>query len=149
MARFVVMALMMISYLPRIVLGSLLLAGLGGCQSADTTHATPAVSVSPAGTTVVTATDSAGVPTAIVSTLNQDALAAGHAIYTQRCAVCHGEDGRKGANGAHDLTKSNLNTTGRIYMVKNGLGKMPGFKDQLSDAEMEQVVAYSLTLTSD
>ncbi|UOR05159.1 cytochrome c [Hymenobacter aerilatus] len=116
---------------------------LAACSSTDTTRATPGVSVSPNGIVV----DSAGeVPEAIVGTLQQDALAAGQAIFTQRCAACHGEDGRKGANGAHDLTKSNLNTTGRIYMVKNGLGKMPGFKDQLSDAEIEQVVAYSLTL---
>jgi len=140
---------MMTSFLPRTMLSSLLLAGLGGCQSADTTRAAPDISVSPAGTSVVTDTNSAGAPTAIVTTLNQDALATGQAIFTQRCAVCHGENGRKGLNGAHDLTKSNLNTTGRIYMVQHGLGKMPSFKDQLSDSEIEQVVAYSLTLKGD
>ena len=119
------------------------LSALPACTSTDTTRAAPEVSVSPRGIVV----DPAGpAPAAIVGTLQLDALAAGHALFTQRCAACHGADGRKGLNGAHDLTKSNLNTTGRIYMVKNGLGNMPGFKDQLSDAEIEQVVAYSLTL---
>jgi cytochrome c6 len=73
-------------------------------------------------------------------------LAAGQAIFTRRCAPCHGADGKKGLNGAHDLTRSNLNATGRVYMVTNGLGKMPAFKAQLTAAEIEQVVAYSLTL---
>ena len=101
------------------------------------------MSVSPRGIVV----DSGGAaPAAIVGTLQLDALAAGHALFTQRCAACHGADGRKGLNGAHDLTKSNLNTTGRIYLVTHGLGNMPAFKPPLSDSEIEQVVAYSLTL---
>ncbi|MCB2406822.1 c-type cytochrome [Hymenobacter lucidus] len=70
----------------------------------------------------------------------------GKALYTQNCAVCHGADGKKGLNGAHDLTKSNLNTAGRVYMVTQGLGKMPGFKTQLTDEQIYQVVEYSLTL---
>jgi cytochrome c6 len=70
----------------------------------------------------------------------------GQAIFTRRCVVCHGADGRKGLNGAHDLTKSNLNATGRVYIVTNGLGKMPSFKKQLTPAEIDAVVAYSLTL---
>jgi len=73
-------------------------------------------------------------------------LEAGKTIFTRRCAVCHGADGKKGLNGAHDLTKSNLNATGRVYMVTKGLGKMPSFQQQLTLAEIEQVVAYSLTL---
>lgn len=75
-----------------------------------------------------------------------DALAAGKALFTQNCAVCHGSDGKLGLNGAHDLTKSNLNTAGRVYIVTQGLGKMPAFKDRLTEAQIQQVVAYSLTL---
>ncbi|MBD2714199.1 cytochrome c [Microvirga sp. STR05] len=73
-------------------------------------------------------------------------LAAGKALFQQNCEVCHGPDGKRGLNGAHDLTKSNLNTAGRVYMVTQGLGKMPAFKGQLTDAQIQQVVAYSLTL---
>jgi mono/diheme cytochrome c family protein len=75
-----------------------------------------------------------------------EALVSGKALYIKNCAVCHGPDGRLGRNGAHDLSTSNLNTTGRVYMVTNGLGKMPGFQNQLTPEQIDQVVAYSLTL---
>lgn len=74
------------------------------------------------------------------------ALQAGKSLFQQNCAVCHGPDGKLGLNGAHDLTKSNLNTAGRVYMVTQGLGKMPSFKGQLTETQIQQVVAYSLTL---
>ncbi|WBO83701.1 c-type cytochrome [Hymenobacter yonginensis] len=73
-------------------------------------------------------------------------LAAGQALFAKNCVVCHGPDGQRGLNGAHDLTKSNLNTAGRVYLVTNGLGKMPAFQGKLTDAQIQQVVAYSLTL---
>lgn len=70
----------------------------------------------------------------------------GKIIFQQNCARCHGANGRLGKNGAHDLTKSNLNDFGRVYLVVNGLGKMPAFKAKLTAAQVQQVVAYSLTL---
>lgn len=73
-------------------------------------------------------------------------LTSGKVLFNKNCAVCHGSDGKLGLNGAHDLSKSNLNTTGRVYMVTQGLGKMPSFKDQLTPEQIQQVVAYSLTL---
>ncbi|OWP65031.1 hypothetical protein CDA63_01340 [Hymenobacter amundsenii] len=74
------------------------------------------------------------------------ALATGETLFAQNCALCHGANGKLGLNGAHDLTKSNLNAAGRTYMVVNGLGKMPSFKGQLTEEQIQQVVAYSLTL---
>jgi mono/diheme cytochrome c family protein len=74
------------------------------------------------------------------------ALTEGKVLFTKNCAVCHGSDGKLGLNGAHDLSKSNLNTTGRVYMVTQGLGKMPAFKGQLTPEQIQAVVAYSLTL---
>ena len=70
----------------------------------------------------------------------------GQKLYSVYCARCHGKDGRLGANGAHDLTKSNLNAMGRTYLVTNGMGKMPAFSTEMSAAEIQRVVAYSLTL---
>ncbi|TVT40239.1 cytochrome c [Hymenobacter setariae] len=70
----------------------------------------------------------------------------GQLIFQKNCQRCHGKDGRLGLNGAHDLTKSNLNTMGRTYLVINGMGKMPAFNKTLTAAQIEQVVAYSLTL---
>ena len=72
--------------------------------------------------------------------------APGQLIFQQNCVRCHGQDGRLGRNGAHDLTKSNLNAFGRNYLVVNGMGKMPAFAKKLTPAQIEQVVAYSLTL---
>jgi len=70
----------------------------------------------------------------------------GQAIFQKNCARCHGANGKLGLNGAHDLTKSNLNAFGRTYMVTNGMGKMPAFGKVLTPAQVQQVVAYSLTL---
>ena len=70
----------------------------------------------------------------------------GQLIFQKNCARCHGKDGRLGLNGAHDLTKSNLNAFGRTYLVTNGMGKMPSFQKTLTAAQVAQVVAYSQTL---
>ncbi|TGD81569.1 c-type cytochrome [Hymenobacter wooponensis] len=77
-----------------------------------------------------------------------DDLVQGKALFLKNCAVCHGADGRLGLNGARDLTKSNLNQQGRIYQVTNGSisKKMPAFADKLTPEQIQQVVAYSLTL---
>lgn len=72
--------------------------------------------------------------------------APGQLIFQKNCQRCHGKDGRLGLNGAHDLTKSNLNAFGRTYLVTNGMGKMPAFGKALTAAQVAQVVAYSLTL---
>lgn len=74
------------------------------------------------------------------------AVPPGQQLFVANCARCHGADGRAGLNGAHDLTKSNLNAYGRTYLVTNGMGQMPAFKETLTVAEIEAVVAYSLTL---
>ncbi|MDO7886089.1 c-type cytochrome [Hymenobacter cheonanensis] len=72
--------------------------------------------------------------------------APGRLLFQKNCQRCHGKDGRLGLNGAHDLTKSNLNAFGRTYLVTNGMRKMPSFSKTLTPAQIEQVVAYSLTL---
>ena len=59
-------------------------------------------------------------------------LLTGQAIFQKNCVRCHGANGKRGLNGAHDLTKSNLNAFGRSYLVTNGLGKMPAFGKKLT-----------------
>ncbi|GAB2710685.1 hypothetical protein GCM10011495_24800 [Hymenobacter frigidus] len=73
-------------------------------------------------------------------------LPPGQLLFQQNCVRCHGANGKRGLNGAHDLTKSNLNDFGRTYLVVNGMGKMPAFGKKLTAAQVQQVVAYSLTL---
>jgi cytochrome c6 len=70
----------------------------------------------------------------------------GQVLFQKNCVRCHGANGKRGAFGAHDLTKSNLNEFGRTYLVTNGMGKMPAFGKTLSPAQVQEVVAYSLTL---
>ncbi|SDX83740.1 cytochrome c6 [Hymenobacter psychrophilus] len=111
---------------------------LYGCTSAPEAPATPPLPPIPPVEAVTEGAVAAGAEAAV--------LAAGQALFAQNCALCHGANGKRGLNGAHDLTKSNLNATGRTYMVVNGLGQMPAFKGQLSDEQIAQVVAYSLTL---
>ena len=79
-------------------------------------------------------------------TAQATAPAPGQLLYQKNCQRCHGKDGRLGLNGAHDLTKSNLNAFGRTYLVTSGMGKMPAFQKLLTAKQIEQVVAYSLTL---
>ena len=85
-------------------------------------------------------------PPAEPETDGEGILANGKALFSKNCAVCHGANGRLGLNGAYDLTKSNLNEFGRTYLVTKGMGKMPAFGKTLTPAQVQQVVAYSLTL---
>jgi mono/diheme cytochrome c family protein len=70
----------------------------------------------------------------------------GASIYKTRCELCHGADGKLGANGSKDLTVSDLELNERIAMITNGKGAMTAFKDILSLQEIKAVAEYSLTL---
>lgn len=82
----------------------------------------------------------------IVAALGEAQLANGKAIYTQLCATCHGPDGTKGLGGAANLQVSNLSLNGRVHVIENGRGLMPGFGSQLTDEEAETLAAYTMTL---
>lgn len=82
----------------------------------------------------------------ILSSLNESSLTNGKSIYVQVCATCHGEDGTKVLNGATNLVQSNLDLGQRQNVIHNGRGLMPGFGKQLSEQELEQVAAYTMTL---
>lgn len=72
--------------------------------------------------------------------------------YDAKCAKCHGKDGRgkttRGrATKARDLTPAQWQdevTDERLFnSISNGRGKkMPGFKKNLSEAEIDALVAY-------
>jgi mono/diheme cytochrome c family protein/uncharacterized membrane protein SirB2 len=104
----------------------------------------------PVDSAAISTTDFAGINSAQTAetAAAESVLAAGKVLYARNCAVCHGTDGRLGLGGARDLTKSNLNEAGRIYQVTHGSisKKMPAFQGQLTEAQIQQVVAYSLTL---
>jgi len=70
----------------------------------------------------------------------------GAKIYKQNCALCHGPDGKLGANGSKDLTVSELDINERIAMVTKGKGVMTAFENILTLAEIKAVAEYSMTL---
>jgi mono/diheme cytochrome c family protein len=70
----------------------------------------------------------------------------GAQVYKTRCELCHGTDGKLGANGSKDLTVSDFDLNERIAMISNGKGVMTAFKDILSLAEIKAVAEYSMTL---
>lgn len=73
----------------------------------------------------------------------------GKKIFRQYCVTCHGVDGTMGANGAHDLSKSELPLTDRINVITNGRNTMTPFKGLLSDEKIAAVAAYTLELKTD
>ena len=82
----------------------------------------------------------------IVASLNETALTNAGNIFVQQCATCHGEDGAKGLSGAANLTESQLSLNDRKGVIANGRGLMPGFKEQLSEQELDELAAYTMTL---
>jgi mono/diheme cytochrome c family protein len=71
--------------------------------------------------------------------------------YNAKCAECHGRDGRgKTAHGrrthARDMTDGqwqNDVTDERLFnSISNGRNKMPSFKKQLSETQIDALVAY-------
>ena len=72
----------------------------------------------------------------------------GYDVYHANCARCHGQDGQGGvgpklAGGA--VVKAFPDPADQIRLVEDGEGTMPSFKNRLSTAQIEDVVAYTRT----
>lgn len=80
---------------------------------------------------------------------NYNELAHGKAIYINNCLRCHGEDGKAGINGASNLTASMCENRGLVGIIKHGRNLMPGFKDQLSEIEINAVATYVKSLRAE
>jgi cytochrome c6 len=74
------------------------------------------------------------------------------ALWAQHCASCHGKDGAgttvMGKKlGLKDYTKDQgFSDAEATNVIKNGKGKMKGYKDKLSDADVKALVAYVRSL---
>jgi cytochrome c6 len=66
----------------------------------------------------------------------------GKAIFEDKCAKCHGEDGTKGKWGAKNLQKSRLADEDLLKIVSEGKNFMPSWKKRLSALELKQVTDY-------
>ncbi|RMG18966.1 MAG: hypothetical protein D6730_22240 [Bacteroidetes bacterium] len=73
---------------------------------------------------------------------NYDLSAHGKAIYERNCIVCHGEDGKKRASGAKDLTVTQLDEAAIEQLILKGKNAMPGYEKVLNQQEIKAVMAY-------
>jgi mono/diheme cytochrome c family protein len=65
----------------------------------------------------------------------------GKELYNANCAVCHGEDGKLGASGAKDLTRSKLSDKEVLQVINAGKNGMPPMKVVLETKENVSAVA--------
>jgi cytochrome c6 len=74
------------------------------------------------------------------------------ANWSQHCASCHGKDGSGNTMmgkklAVKDYTKQQgFSDAEATNVIKNGKGKMKGFKDKMSDADIKALVAYVRSL---
>jgi len=84
-------------------------------------------------------------------------IAAGRALYLDRCADCHGKNGKGHGPGAADLEKSPTNFTdgkclqqsdGELFWkISEGRRPMPSYRKKLSDEERWKLVFYLRTFS--
>ena len=67
-------------------------------------------------------------------------------IFRKNCVSCHGAEGNMGFNGAFDLTKSSLSAAERVAVITYGRKAMTPFKQLLTEAEINAVADYTLSL---
>ena len=70
----------------------------------------------------------------------------GKEVYTKYCVLCHGEDGKRVVNGAKDITLSVMPFEQRVELITNGKNLMTPFNGILSEKEIKDAAAYSLTI---
>lgn len=70
----------------------------------------------------------------------------GARVYKVSCAICHGADGKLGANGSKDLTATAMSLTERIALITTGKGTMPPQGSILTADEIKAVAEYTMTL---
>jgi mono/diheme cytochrome c family protein len=81
--------------------------------------------------------------------LAQDA-AAGKSLFVSKCSICHGPDGKGNTSmgkslkiaDLHSATVQKMSDAEIKDLILNGKNKMPAFKGKLTDAQMDEVLAY-------
>lgn len=78
------------------------------------------------------------------------AQSAGKSIFTSKCSICHGADGKGNTSIGKSLKIADLHSADVQKMsdadlqsvITNGKNKMPSFKGKLTDAQIVQVISY-------
>lgn len=76
------------------------------------------------------------------------------ATYKAKCQMCHSATGMGDTPAGKamkvkpfsDPEVLKLSEAAMVNITKNGQGKMPAFKDKLTDAQIKDVVSYSISL---
>ncbi len=76
--------------------------------------------------------------------------AAGKAIFTPKCGICHGADASGNTSigknlkikDLHSPEVQNVSDADLKAIIINGKNKMPAFKAKLTDVQIDQVLAY-------
>lgn len=64
-------------------------------------------------------------------------------FYEQRCAICHGTDGKLGLSDAKDLSKSNLSDKDVENIINDGKNGMPPFGHTIeSDSTLIELIEH-------
>jgi cytochrome c6 len=77
---------------------------------------------------------------------NESKEISGASLFKTHCAICHGENGRKGFADAKILPDSELSLEERIRLITNGKGTMMPYRGVLSEEEIEAVARFTLSL---
>ncbi len=98
-----------------------------------------------------------GVPTAAAPQKGRAAqVERGRAVYAERCARCHGSDGKGRTRLGETVEPPDLSSptwmrglsnARLIASVTNGRGQMPAFKKKLSRQDIAASIAYVRTLS--
>jgi len=78
------------------------------------------------------------------------AQSGGEATYKAKCQMCHGATGEAETPAGKamkvkpfsDPVLVKMSDATIVNLTKNGSGKMPAFKDKLTDAQIKEVVQY-------
>jgi mono/diheme cytochrome c family protein len=128
-------------------IGNALVAGCGGkSQESSSQSATPSATAAPPASTTPSA-----------STGQAPAGDLGAKVYTERCVLCHGPNGKGDGPAAAGLNPKPRNHTDGSYMnsrtdeqllqvIRNGKGAMPAWGKVLSEEEIQAVLKHVRSL---
>jgi cytochrome c6 len=77
-------------------------------------------------------------------------VAAAKSVYTSKCSICHGPDGHGNTSIGKNLKIKDFHSpdvqqtsdSDLKLIIMNGKNKMPSFKGKLSDAQIDELIAY-------
>jgi len=66
----------------------------------------------------------------------------GAQLFSDNCAVCHGENGKAGMSGASDLSVSALTHENTVAVITSGRNTMRPFGSQFTKEEIEAIAQH-------